>query len=158
MRKQFATESAPSLSSRGPRRILTVLSVSPLDADHASLEAVISHSSWTMFKAHDLRAASTLLHQHEIAVAICERDLPQGSWTDLLQDIETLPHAPSLIVASRLADDSLWAQALNLGAWDVLAKPFDHTELIRSVKSGWQRWYDRLFSAKPPYGSAATAA
>ena len=33
-------------------------------------------------------------------------------------------HLPLVIVASHLADDQLWAEALNLGAHDVLAKPF----------------------------------
>jgi FixJ family two-component response regulator len=49
-----------------------------------------------------------------------------------------------LIVASRLADDHLWAEALNLGAWDVLAKPFDRREVFRSVKSAWQHWHNRI--------------
>jgi len=49
-----------------------------------------------------------------------------------------------LIVASRLADDRLWAEALNLGAWDVLAKPFDRREVFRSVKSAWQHWHDQI--------------
>jgi hypothetical protein len=26
----------------------------------------------------------------------------------------------------------------------VLAKPFDPTEVIRSVKSAWQRWHDQI--------------
>jgi FixJ family two-component response regulator len=55
-----------------------------------------------------------------------------------------LPNAPSLIVVSKLADDRLWAEALNLGAWDVLAKPFNHIEVIRSVKSAWQHWRDQM--------------
>lgn len=93
-------------------------------------------------------------------MVVCERDLPQGTWVDMLRHIEALPNAPSLIVASRLADDGLWAEALNLGAWDVLAKPFDHSELIRSVKSAWQRWHDRGSSASAmmPRTSSATAA
>jgi DNA-binding response OmpR family regulator len=46
--------------------------------------------------------------------------------------------------SSRQQSDRLWAEALNLGAWDVLAKPFDPTEVIRSVKSAWQRWHDQI--------------
>jgi FixJ family two-component response regulator len=84
-----------------------------------------------------------LLQQHEIAVVLCVRNLLPGTWIDVLEHIDTLPNPPSLIVASRLADDRLWAEALNLGAWDVLAKPFDRTEVIRSVKSAWQRWHDQ---------------
>jgi FixJ family two-component response regulator len=48
-----------------------------------------------------------------------------------------------LIVTSRLADEHLWSVALNLGAWDVLAKPFDRSEVFRGVKSGWQHWHDQ---------------
>jgi DNA-binding response OmpR family regulator len=107
------------------------------------LQAIIGHSKWKLFTASDLASAVSLLHGHEISVLLCERDLRPGTWIDVLENIKFLPNAPSLIVASRLADDHLWAEALNLGAWDVLAKPFDHIGVIRSVKSAWQRWHDQ---------------
>ena len=43
-----------------------------------------------------------------------------------------------MIVTSRLADERLWAEALNLGAYDVLAKPFDRTEAMRVVAAAWR--------------------
>lgn len=122
---------------------LKVLYASPTDEDHQSLQAIVGHSKWVLFRARDLSSTLTLLREHEIPVLLCERDLLPGTWTEVLDHIQPLPNAPSLIVASRLADDRLWAEALNLGAWDVLAKPFDHIEVIRSVKSAWQHWYDR---------------
>jgi len=136
MRKQSAIEGLP-----------TVLSVSPLDADHLSLKAIIGHSPLMLFEARDLVSAQALLRQNDIAVVVCERDLLPGTWVDMLEHIQALPNAPSLIVASRLADESLWAEALNLGAWDVFGKPFDRSEVIRSVQSGCQRWHDRT----PPH-------
>jgi len=42
-------------------------------------------------------------------------------------------------VTSRLADERLWAEALNLGAYDVLAKPFDSTEAMRVVVQHGER-------------------
>jgi DNA-binding NtrC family response regulator len=36
-----------------------------------------------------------------------------------------------------LADEHLWAEALNLGAYDVLAKPFDPTEVVRTLSQAW---------------------
>jgi DNA-binding response OmpR family regulator len=45
---------------------------------------------------------------------------------------------PTLIVTSRLADDELWAEVLNLGAYDVLAQPFDPDEVYRVVFLAWQ--------------------
>ena len=50
-----------------------------------------------------------------------------------------------LIVTSRLADDRLWAEALNLGAYDVLAKPFERMELVRSVSSAWLHWLPQIW-------------
>jgi DNA-binding NtrC family response regulator len=123
---------------------LTVLSVSPLHEDHSSLQGIIGHSRWKLFSAHDLTAALHLVQQEDISVLLCERDLRTGTWIDVLEHINILPNAPSFIVASRLADDRLWAEALNLGAWDVLAKPFDHIEVVRSVKSAWQHWHDQI--------------
>ena len=45
---------------------------------------------------------------------------------------------PVVIVTSRIADDSLWAEVLNLGGYDVLAKPFREAELIWALESAWQ--------------------
>jgi len=123
--------------------VLTVLSVSPLDEDHSSLKAIVGHSSWRLFEAHNLGSSLALLQEHDVAVVLCEKDLMPGTYIDLLQQIIARPNAPSVIVASRLADERLWAEALNLGAWDVLAKPFDRSEVLRSVKSGWQHWHDQ---------------
>jgi FixJ family two-component response regulator len=42
-----------------------------------------------------------------------------------------------------VADERLWAEALNLGAWDVLAKPFEADEVIRIVDIAGAHWQDR---------------
>jgi hypothetical protein len=38
---------------------------------------------------------------------------------------------PELIVASRAADDSLWAEVVTFGGYDVLPQPFERDELKR---------------------------
>jgi len=55
----------------------------------------------------------------------------------VLAETLNLSDPPLLIVASRLADEYLWAEALNLGAYDVLAKPFDADEVVRVLRSAW---------------------
>jgi DNA-binding NtrC family response regulator len=150
MRKQ------PGVASN-PMGTVTVLSVSPLEDDRVSLQAIIRHSTWRLFIADRVASALTFLRQHDIAVVLCERDLWPGTWIDLLENIRHLPHPPSLIVASGLADDRLWAEALNLGAWDVLAKPFDRIEVIRSLKSGWQHWHDQTHMRTTPVKAIGAA-
>ena len=97
-----------------------------------------------LFKARDINSALMLLQKHDIAVVLCERDLLLGTWIDVLEHINALPIPPSLIVTSRLADEQLWAEALNLGAWDVLAKPFDRSEVVRCVESARRHWENQI--------------
>ncbi|MGD0773561.1 MAG: response regulator [Candidatus Solibacter sp.] len=129
---------APEMNST---RTVTVLSVSPLAEDYFSLQAVFSHSRKALYRADSLASALAAVRRWEIGVVICERNLSPGTWIDLLDNLRPLPNAPPLIVTSRLADENLWAEALNLGAYDVLAKPFAIEELVRSVNSAWLHWY-----------------
>ena len=61
MRKQPAIEHNSSTSVTNPARTVTVLSVSPHEADHLSLQAIIGHSKWKLFTASDLASAISLL-------------------------------------------------------------------------------------------------
>ena len=137
----------PVLERRSSTGTLTVLVVSPVEEDHLSLQAIIGHptyATWTLLSARDLVSAFALLQQHDIGVVVCEQELQPGTWIDVLKHLNALPAAPPLIVASRLADWHLWAKALHLGAWDVLAKPFDLAELVRSIQSASQHRYDQI--------------
>ena len=148
MREQHETE-IPVLTSPRTAGRLTVLSLSPLDDDHLSIQAIIGHSTWVHLPCYELGSAVNLFQKYEIAVILCAEHLRDGSWMDVLDHISFLPDPPSLIVISRAANERLWAEALNLGAWDVLAKPLDRREVIRSVKSGWQHRYDRAHKRAP---------
>jgi len=119
---------------------ITVLSVSPHEQDHSPVKGLFGNSRWTVLTASNISTARALLEEHDTSVVVCECDLMPGTWIDMLNHIQAVPHPPSLIVTSRLADDRLWAEALNLGAYDVLAKPFDRTELLRSVRLAWEHW------------------
>jgi DNA-binding NtrC family response regulator len=85
------------------------------------------------------QSASALLNEGTTSVVITERHFPVGDWKDVLEVIHHLPKAPLLIVISRAADNYLWAEALNLGAYDVLATPLDQIEATRVLTSAWIR-------------------
>jgi DNA-binding NtrC family response regulator len=117
-----------------------VLSVSSSEKDHSALQNLFIHPRWMIVKAPNSSIARQLLQQHDISVVICDCDSTPGEWTDLLNHSQSLKKPPSVIVTSRIADDRLWAEALNLGAWDVLSKPFDRSELLRGVRYAWEHW------------------
>jgi DNA-binding NtrC family response regulator len=66
---------------------------------------------------------------------LSETQLPDGSWTDVLDLVSRRDPNAVLIVTDRLADDRLWGEVLNLGAYDLLAQPFDASEVQRILSS-----------------------
>jgi len=116
----------------------TILSISPFEEDHARLQGIVGRLS-KLVTAQNFSAARRLLECHDVFLVICERDSPPTTWVEWLDYTLSLPNPPFLIVTSRLADERLWAEVLNLGGWDVLAKPFDDSEVLRIVRSTLER-------------------
>ena len=142
MRKQSATERTRTTFVSSPTGILTVLFVNSNDEDCVSLERILK-SDWTVIASATISSALSVLREIKLPIVLFDAGLASGTWREMLEHTSRLPDPPLLIVTSRLADDYLWAEALNLGAWDVLAKPFDAEEVIRIVRSAWQHWQAR---------------
>ncbi len=138
-------KNAPEITTNG---FVPVLSISPIEEDHFFLRRILDRLQGTLgaSRTFTVKSCATLasglaaLRIRQFEVVVCERDLSPGSWKDVLEQATILPDPPSFIVTSRLADERLWAEALNLGAFDVLAKPFDGTEAMRVVGAAWRAW------------------
>ena len=129
-------------------RCVTVLAVSPHVEDHVHLAAIFGHSNWRISNAFGCREAIDFVSNNRVAVLISENVLPDGDWKKLLESLSSLHLPPLLIVAARHATDSLWAEALNLGAYDVLSKPFDRAEVARIVSLAWLYWREQMVQSR----------
>jgi DNA-binding NtrC family response regulator len=119
---------------------ITVLSVSCFVEDHEALAHILYTYSWTIHRASTLAAATSVLASQPVSLVVGERDLPPHTWRDLLAEVDALPSRPLVIVTSHQADGYLWAEALNLGAYAVLAKPFDMAEVRRTLNIAAFNW------------------
>jgi DNA-binding response OmpR family regulator len=99
-----------------------------------------SLQNWRLEFCSDVETALPELRKGAVPMVLCDGDAESPLWQDLLEQLRRLPDPPFLIVTSRLADDRLWSEALNLGAYDVLAKPFEEVEVSRVLTMAWQRW------------------
>jgi DNA-binding NtrC family response regulator len=113
-----------------------VLLVCPPAAQRTiALSGILESAGLSVQHSPNCRHAFARLVQTRISVVICDRALPDGDWTDVLDHMAKDGGAPSLIVTSPNANDVLWAKVLNLGGFDVLAQPFDREEVMRVVAS-----------------------
>jgi DNA-binding response OmpR family regulator len=129
-------------SSATPPMGESVLVVSPFADNLLSLKTALSQSNCTLCVANGAAEAKQILRHTPVPVILCESELPDGSWKDLSDAVAGFQNPPLMIVTSRLADEYLWAEVLNLGGYDVLAQPFNSLEVIRVMSMAWRRWQD----------------
>ena len=110
-----------------------LLMVGASEESRLPLRRLVEGFGWHLFESASCAEGMALLRRERIRVVICEQDLPDGNWRSLLEEIAKLAYQPNLIVASRLADDRLWAEVLNLGAYDLLVLPYYAQEVRRVV-------------------------
>ena len=115
----------------------TVLVISPSLNQTAVLSGMLQTGSSpvAVLYSSDCEQASGHLCDSRVSVVICEALLPDGDWKDLLARMSSIRASSVLVVTSKVADESLWAEVLNLGGYDVLAQPFDQEEVTRVVSS-----------------------
>ena len=119
-------------------RPLTALLISSVPESIVVLERIFQLRNWHLETVGTYREAITFAMRVDVPVIVCEQNLQDGDWKDVLRDFDGLTLPASLIVTSRLADSTLWAEALNLGAYDVLVQPFAPDEVYRVVLLAWE--------------------
>jgi len=136
----------PRIYATAPRYQLVL--ISPRFEDHESLRSILRDSPWEMRGTRTGSAGLDMIRRNPGAtpVVICEHSIPEG-WRHLLAELGRMEARPSLIMCSRLADERLWAEVLNLGAFDLLlGAPFDAEEVLRVTQGAWWAW-DRAVGA-----------
>lgn len=125
----------------------TVLFAGPSDAEYNRLREFLDNRDLLLLHAHTSEEALRCLRSiSELPVVIADSDLPSGGWSNLLRRLESVPNPPRLVVSSRLADERLWAEVLNMGGFDVLATPFCREEVkyvVENAQDNWCRSHER---------------
>lgn len=122
----------------GPAVQPALLMVGLSEQSRSPLTRMAEDFGWTAFEAAGCGDAAAVLRREEIAVVVCEQHLPDGSWRSVLEEAEAAACRPHVIVASQLADHSLWGEVLNVGGYDLLAQPFAGDEVRRVVSLAWE--------------------
>ncbi len=129
---------------------LTLLIASSDPADHAMADGVGRKRRWNVLHAATRAAAVDLLMVRRPSVVVA------SDWRQMLEELACLVDPPVLVAASRSADAALWAEALNVGAYDVLQTPLEPGELQHVVESAHETW--RRSSALAAWRARAASA
>ncbi len=103
------------------------------EQERGALEAIVAPCRWKVYRATSCDEAIRFARYTRPQVLVCDADLPDGGWRRIWKALSIGPRPPLLIVASRNADERLWAQVLNAGGYDVLLKPFHAEEVVWAI-------------------------
>ena len=112
-----------------------VLFISPHPEDAAVLTQMLDPVHVPLVHAADLGQARSRLEHDRFGVVLTEAALPDGSWRDVLDLARQMQPRSEVIVTHPFADSRFWAEALSLGAYDLLAQPFYASEVQRIVSN-----------------------
>lgn len=133
VKEQQTVETRPETA-----KVITVLAVSPFEEDHARLREIFCHSRWKLYSAITWREALQCVQATVVNLILCEQNCPEGSWRDLFARIDQLPAPIPFVVCGESPNLDLWAEAINEGVFDVLSRPFDTLEVLRTVPASGQ--------------------
>ena len=116
-----------------------ILFVSGHQHDAHRLSQMLHALPLVLDHAGSLQDARARLQQNDYDVVLTEAALPDGQWLDVLHLARECPREMEVIVTDPQADARFWAEALNLGAYDLLAQPFYEPEVRRILYNACSR-------------------
>jgi DNA-binding response OmpR family regulator len=99
--------------------------------DRDLFESLAGGAAWRIHHAPEFADAVSTLARRAISAVVCDADQGGELWRRLLSVTDGGASRPRVIVLSRLPHERLWAEVLNLGAYDLLMKPLDPAEARR---------------------------
>jgi DNA-binding response OmpR family regulator len=116
-----------------PQASVCALLVGEYDDSQTVICQVFREAGWCLYEARDWKKAQEHLDRDSVHVVITRSHCRGWDWKKVLKNLARRKHPPQLIVTSRTADEQLWSEVLNCGAYDVLPEPFHRDEVERVV-------------------------
>ena len=123
---------------------LTIVVAGPFDKELSMIRAAAQSAGFRIQEVRTYREVMIQLCREKVLVILCRRNLPDGSWEDVLSGSATHTARPRLIVVANEVDEQLCADVLNLGGFDVLMPMFRAADLCRAIESARRSWWDEV--------------
>lgn len=138
-------------------RRVELLTISGSSEDCLSLRSILSHTNWLVHWVADRYEALLFLEEHDVAVIVCSKELPDGTWSELLDGVRRIPNPPNVLVYSDQADRAFGIAVLNAGGYDWLLTPFQQDEVLRAISVACRAWHHDA-RQRQNFGDAAMTA
>src|SRR4030095_1312574 len=99
-----------------------------------TLSTLVEDSGYMPIEAGDKEKAIKMLTKKKPSLIILDKKLPDCDGMDLLKEIKLLDDEIPVIMLTAYAENKNAEQALGLGAYAFLTKPFSNAEMMSTIK------------------------
>lgn len=129
-------------------RPISILVVSSEIGNRNSLRNILDREGWKTTCASAVGECEEVFASQRIDLVFCDRGLADGTYRDILAMTCSKSPRVRLIVTSRLADWDEYLEALDNGAFDLIASPSQAADIIRVINQA-QHEDEITFTASP---------
>lgn len=130
----------------------SVMLLSHSDEERSPLRGLFADAGWTVYEGEYLADLVDQVYRGWKGVVISDFALPDASWRKILSSMRS---GCELIVTSHLADDRMWSELLDAGAFDLFAYPLDTVEMLRVAGAAWRQAISSVSLGSPAGRSQA---
>ncbi len=113
---------------------LRVLVVDDEESVRSLLQRVLEGAGYTVETAANGREALAKISELETVTVLLDIKMPEISGMEVLQRIVNSQPETSVIMVTAVGDAPTAIEAMKLGAYDYIIKPFDHDDLVWKVR------------------------
>jgi len=120
---------------------ISVVALVVSDEDRQVLTRVAQEERLEIHFPNSRVEAWDAMNRWNAPVILYDRDWPNAEWRTTVRTFAAAPQHSCVILACRVADDSLWQELIRYGGYDLLPKPFrveDVTRALRLASSYWR--------------------
>lgn len=98
-----------------------------------SVRQALEQAGHTVVEAENVAAAATASAKHDFHLALVDLKLPDGTGIDAMKKIQENQQGVAIIIITAFSSVETAVEAMKLGAYDYLCKPFNIDEVVMTV-------------------------
>ncbi len=100
---------------------------------------IFDDSGWSIRESKAIVRLADAIDSAWMGVLLTDYTLPDGNWRTAMAVAKKVAFACETVVTSRIADERMWAEVLNLGAFDLIPQPIDPADALGLCTGAWRR-------------------
>ncbi|MCC6587008.1 MAG: response regulator [Bryobacterales bacterium] len=118
---------------------VSVLGVSGSVQVRRAINLALTQAGWSCRQVDNCTEALKTIEATGARVVVTDTNLSDGTWRDLVDAARQQPDPPAVVVTSPHADEALWTDVIEHGAFDLVRVPGESTEFLRVVRLAFGR-------------------